>query len=790
MYNNKAVQLKWKKFFRILTILVVIYLTKTCLETFFIPRSPCLQYDPNRRQFFISIAGRPHLENNIDLLSDLVRQNKNRTSRVYDQLYPISAEYPYKFVIRSAHLIYSRISLQHWISSIEAVFNAGLNTVEIDIVWNVHEPINDAFDFEQGSNDLVEFIKLVKHFKLFLIVRIDPYVPCSDYDFGGLPAWLLGGSDRTSEKALLSLDNADFIEAYLSYLRSLLSIIEKHQTLNGGPIIGLLIQNYAIHEHELNLKSYPSELAKFYNNDYFDLIADVLDEFGVYEILLTSINMCEWDRARSKGHEAEKFCEPSLSVVLPASIDEIQHDWNRKREDKYEGPVKSSACFDSNLFGSKYWQRNASEPVLNEKSLIKERNAIFNENLKSIHKSGKSFRLANFYCRLNFNNLAMAAHHDLTQLRPISNTNKILNRQCLVDHQGQLTRNYLHTFNLLSKRSNYNDAWIDLINKIGNKNTKEEQQDDVVDLARLDLNKLSRLKITHILTYEKIVFHLNDPIFKHNKGYLNMEYVSAQMKLESLSNLYVLYRFLNANFTRGTLILIHPSFIKDYAVFTCDFTKHLITIDPVSNQYNIRNPIEITLDKFECQDLYILVENLGRLSDLDDLSEFYGQQKGLVDKKVVSFKRRNEATKRLDEIEFVSKWIVNVIDFLPTVLHRLSFNSDYLELEKMNASISRHYLMHPGPICAYAAFNFNRTSRKSENVYLLLNSFKKGAVFLNSYSLGKYWNEIGPFQTLYVPDEFLLDGLNEMIIFDMQGFAMIDSKNPFSIYLVNKNVKS
>jgi beta-galactosidase len=45
-------------------------------------------------------------------------------------------------------------------------------------------------------------------------------------------------------------------------------------------------------------------------------------------------------------------------------------------------------------------------------------------------------------------------------------------------------------------------------------------------------------------------------------------------------------------------------------------------------------------------------------------------------------------------------------------------------------------------------------------------SLGKGAVWINSHNLGRFWN-VGPQQTLYVPGQWLKTGENEIVVFDM-----------------------
>ena len=69
---------------------------------------------------------------------------------------------------------------------------AGLNGVETYVPWNLHEPDPGKFDFA-GDLDIVAFLKLAQALDMFVIFRPGPYI-CSEWDWGGLPSWLLQDS--------------------------------------------------------------------------------------------------------------------------------------------------------------------------------------------------------------------------------------------------------------------------------------------------------------------------------------------------------------------------------------------------------------------------------------------------------------------------------------------------------------------------------------------------------------------------------------------------------------------
>jgi hypothetical protein len=403
---------------------------------------------------------------------------------------------------------------------------------------------------------------------------------------------------------------------------------------------------------------------------------------------------------------------------------------------------------------------------------------------KFVLKTGKSFSIENFFCRLNFD-FSIASHsidsdQNLSFL-PIVNNNKIINRECLIDEAGQMTRKYYETLNLLKKTTRFE------LNRV-------KLSSNLIDNSNLNFSTLSKLEISHVLTFDKFSKILKDPIkVKERNEDLNAEHLSKKYKIETHNNAYFLYRLKNVNFTIGTEIQLNLDLIKDYAILICDFNKHLITINPVRVNSNSRL-IKISLN-FDCNSLDILVENLGRSSSLSKFKSFLEQRKGLLsindaqnNKKssAIAYKLPHSSLKNVDS----NAYQIFFIDFLPQLFNRITFNSNYINLNHVK---NKKFLLDKNrPIFFYTKFNVNK--RKSDNsperLYLLLNSFTKGVVFVNGFNIGRYWNFEGQkaekhMKTLHVPNDYLLNGENEIILFDLHGVS--STNGPF-IYLTNQNV--
>ena len=97
------------------------------------------------------------------------------------------------FRIFSGSFHYFRTQPADWGDRLMKMKSAGLNTVMTYIPWNLHEPIKDHYEFG-GRWDITRFIRQAQQVGLKVIVRPGPYI-CAEWEFGGMPAWLLADPD-------------------------------------------------------------------------------------------------------------------------------------------------------------------------------------------------------------------------------------------------------------------------------------------------------------------------------------------------------------------------------------------------------------------------------------------------------------------------------------------------------------------------------------------------------------------------------------------------------------------
>ncbi|WP_342424029.1 beta-galactosidase family protein [Paenibacillus sp. FSL E2-0178] len=168
--------------------------------------------------------------------------------------------------ILSGALHYFRIVPEYWADRLMKLKACGFNTVETYIPWNFHEPEEGGFCFD-GMADVIGFIRMAGELGLQVIVRPSPYI-CAEWEFGGLPAWLL-----KSGMALRCCD-PDYLEKVDRYYDVLVPMLVPLLSTNGGPIIAVQVEN--------EYGSYGNDTA------YLEYMRDGLVSRGVDCLLFTS----------------------------------------------------------------------------------------------------------------------------------------------------------------------------------------------------------------------------------------------------------------------------------------------------------------------------------------------------------------------------------------------------------------------------------------------------------------------------------------------------------------------
>ena len=141
-----------------------------------------------------------------------------------------------KMTIISGAMHYFRIPKGYWEDRLLKLRACGFNTLETYTCWNLHERKEGQFDFS-GNLDIVEYIRLAEKVGLKVIVRPGPYI-CSEWDFGGLPSWLL-----SYDNIAIRCNDDTYINKVKPYYNELLSRLRPLLCTNGGPIIMMQVEN-------------------------------------------------------------------------------------------------------------------------------------------------------------------------------------------------------------------------------------------------------------------------------------------------------------------------------------------------------------------------------------------------------------------------------------------------------------------------------------------------------------------------------------------------------------------
>jgi len=128
----------------------------------------------------------------------------------------------------SGAIHYGRVPRDLWRARIRAAKQCGLNCIETPVFWNLHEPTPGGFEFD-GERDLRQFVRIIGEEGLFCILRPGPYVG-SDWDLGGLPAWL-----HRDEATPLRQAQPRFLEASARYIGAVMAQVQDLQVTQLTP---------------------------------------------------------------------------------------------------------------------------------------------------------------------------------------------------------------------------------------------------------------------------------------------------------------------------------------------------------------------------------------------------------------------------------------------------------------------------------------------------------------------------------------------------------------------------
>lgn len=129
-----------------------------------------------------------------------------------------------------------RIAREDWERRLRTVVELGYTAVDVYIPWNAHELSPGKWHLD-GERDVDAFFSMCKAAGLLVLARPGPYI-CSEWDGGGLPAWLAG-----MDGVRLRQNDPVYLGQVRRWFDQILPIIARHQYTRGGPVALLQLEN-------------------------------------------------------------------------------------------------------------------------------------------------------------------------------------------------------------------------------------------------------------------------------------------------------------------------------------------------------------------------------------------------------------------------------------------------------------------------------------------------------------------------------------------------------------------
>ena len=309
------------------------------------------------------------------------------------------------FQIISGEMHPARIPKEYWRHRIQMAKAMGCNTIAAYIFWNYHEEKEGVFDFKTENRNIAEFIKICQQEGMWVLLRPGPYV-CAEWDFGGLPPYLLKYPDIK-----VRCMDPRYMAATERYISELAKQVNALQCVNGGPILMVQIEN-----------EYGS-----YGNDknYLEALRKAWLKNGIKVPFYTA------DGATPYMLEAGHIKGTAIGLDSGGS----DADFEQASKSDPDVPVFSSETYPGWLT---HWVEKWQRPDTND----------LKKEVEYLLKNKKSFNLYVIHGGTNFGFTAGANAFSTTQYQPDITS---YDYDAPINEQGQATAKYFMLRNLISK---------------------------------------------------------------------------------------------------------------------------------------------------------------------------------------------------------------------------------------------------------------------------------------------------------------------------------------------------
>ena len=552
--------------------------------------------------------------------------------------------------ILSGAIHYFRVPRDYWEDRLAKLCACGFNTVETYIPWNLHEPQEGVFEWED-EKDFAAFALLAQRLGLHVILRPSPYI-CAEWEMGGLPWWLL-------KKPGLRLRwmNRTYLAAVDRYFDELIPRLAPLQVTRGGPVLMMQIENeYGSYGNDHEYLRYLAEGMKRRGVDVPLFTSD-----GGERCMLSAGTLQEYFKTVNFGSCAEK----NFQIL---------------REYQPEGPLM---CME---FWNGWFSRWNEKPELPEVEVVAQR---FRECLSA----GGNVSVYMFHGGSTFGWMNGASHEMVYQ--PIVTS---YDYGALLTEAGDYTEKYRLFRHALTGLDDL-------------KNLPPEQPK----------TRYGRIPFTGgadlLACRDLLAAPLHD---------------AAPLPMEALDQGYgftLYHTHVNGPREEKNLWIERPH------------DRALIFVNGVFRAIQYRNdsrsPLALSVPK-EGLELDVLVENMGRVNYGERIDDIKGVTRG---------------------VRLGGAWLFHW-DMWPLTMENLSV----IPFQKNIPAFCGRPLLLRAELTVRGA---------PGDSFLKLPGFVRGVAFVNGRCLGRYWN-VGPQQSLYLPGPWLTDGVNEILILELEGCGQLE----------------
>ena len=233
------------------------------------------------------------------------------------------------FQIISGEMHPARIPAEYWRQRIQMAKAMGCNTIAAYVFWNYHESEPGVFDFQTGNHNIAQFIRIVQEEGLWLILRPGPYV-CAEWDFGGLPSYLLSIPDIK-----VRCMDARYTEAADRYIKTLALQVKDLQVTKGGPIVMVQVENeYGSYGNDRTYMKWVQDVWKKNGIEVPFYTAD-----GATPFMLEAGSLSDAAIGLDPGANAGNFAEATkINPNVPSFCSELYPGWLTHWGEKWQRP--------------------------------------------------------------------------------------------------------------------------------------------------------------------------------------------------------------------------------------------------------------------------------------------------------------------------------------------------------------------------------------------------------------------------------------------------------------------